>query len=167
MNARRSLIGLNLIIYRILSIYFFFFLHVDLNDSLKRNDNCWLLKSKVYISWIKNKILEINRLGKSSFLNSWIENKKNKSHTSLYMCCQSLVWIQSVILRYKLVWIPEGVWTIYKNTAHVYKCLYLDSRLDHSGLLIGLGLIWTHSMWTQSRFPRLLQINVGVTLILK
>lgn len=57
---------------------------------------------------------------------------------------------------------PGGVWTIYKNTARVY----MDSRLDHSGLLIGLGLIWTHSTWTQSGFARLLQINVGVTLIL-
>lgn len=63
---------------------------------------------------------------------------------------------------------PGGVWTIYKNTTRVYKCIYiyLDSRFDHSGLLIGLGLIWTHSMWTQSGFARLLQINVGVTLIL-
>lgn len=36
LNARRSLIGLNLIIYRILSIYIFSFLHVDLNDSFKK-----------------------------------------------------------------------------------------------------------------------------------
>lgn len=36
LNARRSLFGLNLIIYRILSIDIFSFLHVDLNDSFKK-----------------------------------------------------------------------------------------------------------------------------------
>lgn len=133
---------------------------------LKRNDNCWLLKSKVYIS--RKKILEINRLAKSSFLNPWIE-KKIIPHVYVYirMCCQSVVWIQSAILRYKLVLVPEGYGPFIK-TPHVFtnEYIYLDSRLDHSGLLIGLGLIWTHSMWTQSGFARLLQINVGVTLIL-
>lgn len=132
---------------------------------LKRNDNCWLLKSKVYIS--RKKILEINRLAKSSFLNPWIEKKNNPTRLCIYMCCQSFVWIQSAILRYKLVLVPEGYGPFIK-TPHVftYVYIYLDSRLDHSGLLIGLGLIWTHSMWTQSGFARLLQINVGVTLIL-
>lgn len=132
---------------------------------LKRNDNCWLLKSEVYIS--RKKILEINRLAKSSFLNPWIEKKNNPTRLCIYMCCQSLVWIQSAIIRYKLVLVPEGYGPFIK-TPHVFTnvYIYLDSRLDHSGLLIGLGLIWTHSMWTQSGFARLLQINVGVTLIL-
>lgn len=89
---------------------------------LKRNDNCWLLKSKVYIS--RKKILEINRLAKSSFLNPWIEKKNNPTRLCIYMCCQSLVWIQSAIIRYKLVLVPEGYGPFIK-TPHVYTNVYI------------------------------------------
>lgn len=90
---------------------------------LKRNDNCWLLKSKVYIS--RKKILEINRLAKSSFLNPWIEKKKIIPHVYVYIYVLSVIRLNSISnIKVQISVGPGGVWTIYKNTTRVYKCIY-------------------------------------------
>lgn len=92
---------------------------------LKRNDNCWLLKSKVYIS--RKKILEINRLAKSSFLNPWIEKKiNNPTRLCIYTYVLSVSRLNSISnIKVQISVGPGGVWTIYKNTARVYKWIYI------------------------------------------
>lgn len=92
---------------------------------LKRNDNCWLLKSKVYIS--RKKILEINRLAKSSFLNPWIEKKiNNPTRLCIYTYVLSVSRLNSISnIKVQISVGTGGVWTIYKNTARVYKWIYI------------------------------------------